>query len=435
MESILLSNDEKRPLDYHLAEFSFRFSIILLLIVILTVIWSFSIDTLLSAIMQQIDPCENACMNVFKPAEWTGLRWLSAGLLGIISSGPFLIHQMHRFSRNGLFPNERNWFVGWLICGWLFSILILYFITWHLAPFLYQLGHQFQSGIGLDAKYDATESLSLVIGLSWLFLTAFLSFSALIFASKFHLLHRENADWWRLRVYGLTILMIWAVLPPSSPGIWIATAAAVIVVLEFISQPLMNQSPLLSREIKELMDEEGGIRRMVMVDCHCDGGNHACSPSEGMGHFSSPGICQNPMEQDRLLETIRNAAATDIIISGCDGEPLPINLKQNLAMLKVQYRGLDLMRVHASRTQTCAHPMLDRDIQLASLESPWSRNKVLENIRDTIKEHPQIEFLYSPNALPFGTYLHPNQSFIQADLSPDEWKWLTLSGCNLRQLR
>ena len=41
----------------------------LLLIVILTVIWSFSIDTLLSAIIQQIDPCENACMNVFK-AEW-----------------------------------------------------------------------------------------------------------------------------------------------------------------------------------------------------------------------------------------------------------------------------------------------------------------------------------------------------------------------------
>ena len=50
-----------------------------------------------------------------------------------------------------------------------------------------------------------------------------LSFSALIFASKFHLLHRENADWWRLRVHGLTILMIWAVLPPASPGIWIAT--------------------------------------------------------------------------------------------------------------------------------------------------------------------------------------------------------------------
>ena len=114
---------------------------------------------------------------------------------------------------------------------------------------------------------------------------------------------------------------------------------------------------------------------------------------------------------------------------------MPINLKQNLAMLKVRYRGLDLMRVHASRTQTCTHPMLDRDIQLASLESPWSRNKVLENIRDTIKEYPQIEFLYSAKALPFGTYLHPNQSFIQADFSPDERKWLSSSGCNLRELR
>ena len=49
-------------------------------------------------------------------------------------------------------------------------------------------------------------------------------------------------------------------------------------------------------------------------------------------------------------------------------------------MLKVQYRGLDLMRVHASRTYMYVSNV-DRDIQLASLESPWSRNKVLENIR------------------------------------------------------
>ena len=385
--------------------------------------------------MLQIDPCETACMNVFKPAEWTGLRWLSAGLLGIMSSGPFFIHQMHQFSRNGLLPNERNWFLGWLICGWIFSILTLYVITWHLTPFLYQLGHQFQSGVGLHAKYDATESLSLAIGLSWLFLTAFLSFSALVFASKFHLLNSENADWWRLRVYGLTILMTWAILPPASPGVWIATAAAVIVVLEFISQPLMNQRPLLSNEINEIMDEEGGIRRMLMIDCHCDGGMQACSSTSGMGHFSSPGICQNPTERDRLLETIRSASPTDIIISGCDGEPLPISLKDNLALLKVQYRGLDLMRVHASRTETCIYPMLDKDVQLASLVSPWSRNKAFENVLEVMQVHPEIEFLYSPNALPFGTYLNPNQSFIRADFTPDEINRLSALGCNLQELR
>ena len=89
------------------------------------------------------------------------------------------------------------------------------------------------------------------------------------------------------------------------------------------------------------------------------------------------------------FETIRNAAATDIIISGCDGEPLPINpFGQNLAMLKVQYRGLDLMRVHASRTQTCAHPMLDVETYNSHRLIPHGLEiKVLENIRDTIKEH------------------------------------------------
>ena len=73
----------------HLDELSRRFTYVVILVIILTGIWSFSIDQILRYTLQQLDPCNQSCINIFSPDEWAGTRWLSAALLGIFTAAPF----------------------------------------------------------------------------------------------------------------------------------------------------------------------------------------------------------------------------------------------------------------------------------------------------------------------------------------------------------
>ena len=124
MGGLKLADDEDVPIENHLSEFSYRASILLLLIAILTVVWSLKIDSILTFSMSILDPCINSCMNVFEPAEWTALRWLSSALLAVISVGPIAIQQIYSFSAKGLMPGERRWLLSWLssTCRWIESI-------------------------------------------------------------------------------------------------------------------------------------------------------------------------------------------------------------------------------------------------------------------------------------------------------------------------
>ena len=49
----------------HLDELSRRFTYVVILVIILTGIWSFSIDQILRYTLQQLDPCNQSCINIF----------------------------------------------------------------------------------------------------------------------------------------------------------------------------------------------------------------------------------------------------------------------------------------------------------------------------------------------------------------------------------
>ena len=51
----------------HLDEFSRRLTSVVILVVILSGVWSFSIDEILRYLLDRLDPCEDSCVNIFSP--------------------------------------------------------------------------------------------------------------------------------------------------------------------------------------------------------------------------------------------------------------------------------------------------------------------------------------------------------------------------------
>ncbi|MGY8670017.1 MAG: twin-arginine translocase subunit TatC, partial [Candidatus Poseidoniales archaeon] len=192
MGGLKLAADEDLPLDNHLSEFSYRASLLLLLVAILTVVWSFQIDSILTYTMRVLDPCLDSCMNVFEPAEWTALRWLSSALLAMISVGPLAIQQIYSFSARGLMPAERRWLLSWLASTWLLACGSIYFTMNYLMPKFFAMGHSVQADVGLIGRYDAAETLGLSLALAWSELMVLIAISALIIAGKTNMVHREN---------------------------------------------------------------------------------------------------------------------------------------------------------------------------------------------------------------------------------------------------
>ena len=103
MNDLHLPSDVKDSFQSHLEELFRRISTIVVLVVILTGIWSLSIDQILNHLLTKLDPCDGSCVNIFSPEEWAGTRWLSAGLLAIFT---------WRFYHNANLFIWEKWFIA-----------------------------------------------------------------------------------------------------------------------------------------------------------------------------------------------------------------------------------------------------------------------------------------------------------------------------------
>ena len=123
MNDLQLSSDDRSSVQSHLDELSRKITSVVILVIILSIIWSFSIDQILNYVLNKLDPCENSCINIFSPDEWAGTRWLSAALIGLFTAAPYAMVQAYSFARPGLLPSERRGFVLWMAIMWTLSFI------------------------------------------------------------------------------------------------------------------------------------------------------------------------------------------------------------------------------------------------------------------------------------------------------------------------
>ena len=76
--SVLLEQDKNRALQSHLDELTWRTTLLFSAVVILTLAWSYFVDDVLDGLLTMLKPCAGDCLNVYDPAQWSAVRWLTA---------------------------------------------------------------------------------------------------------------------------------------------------------------------------------------------------------------------------------------------------------------------------------------------------------------------------------------------------------------------
>ena len=416
--SLQLEHDQRSPVQEHLNELTARVTLLLFLSTLSTIAWLTQVDAILDAVLRYLNPCETGCLNLFDPAKWSAVRWMTAAVLGLLSVMPFVLHQAWSFARPGLLPAERKWLRNWFFAGICSVILAVLSTIGLLFPFLFDTGHQTHQSMQLDARYDAVHMLSIVIAVIWSEIIVACAVFAMMLAGMSGMLNEETADWWRIRIYGLVLLLLLASLPEFG-GLAVVLVMLAISTIEFCSRKWLRSPPPTMFGQRKIMDSEGSVRNIVMVDCSCSGAALPL-PKQLNAPFpihSAHSLCTSNKEREHLLEKILQHRLTDVIISGCSSNPLPKSFKSNCHSIGCSLRGLDLLQTQSHRTLPSPFLLTEIELKIATLEDPWPESTIPQRIFSLL-EHSKVDELIldtRPTSESWGMQLRPEQVLLQLE--------------------
>ena len=408
MNDLHLSSDDRSSVQSHLDELSKRLTAVIILIIILTGIWSFSIDEILNYVLGRLDPCEESCVNIFSPDEWAGTRWLSAAIIGLLTAMPFAIHQTYSFAKPGLLPSERRAFVIWMSMMWIFAFGSLVFIMTEFLPWLYSYGHSFNNDTGLIGRYDAAEMLRISISIAWAMILVLAAMSVVTIAGISKLLWSGNAGWWRLRIHGIMLILLWLVIPVNLPGLLFTLTILASGIVELIGWKSFRAPMPIGYGMQELLDFEGRVHRVLYVDCRCCGTSPKIMPLKGMGLVEFTSVCRDTQEQDNLLDVVKRFNATKVVFSGCSVESMPVDYIDSLRFLGCDATTLNLARISVARTD---NNDIDLKLAMASQTKPWSEENVVKRCLELLEGSGISTILYGKE-IPFGMNLQSDEAWI-----------------------
>ncbi len=392
----------------HLDELYRRVSVVIILVVILTVIWSISIDQILHSVLLQLDPCGGSCINIFSPDEWAGTRWLSAALIALFTAAPFAMLQAYSFARPGLLPSERKAFVIWMTLMWILAIVSLYFTVFEFLPWLYAYGHSFNEGTGLVGRYDAAEMLRITISIAWAIILVLASMTIVAIAGAANLLWKGNSGWWRLRIHGFMLMLLWLVIPQGLPGLLVTLTFMASGLVELAGWRSFRAKMPIGHGLMDLLDSDGGTHRVLYVDCSCHGTSPSITALKGMGRVSYRAICRSSEQQDNLLDIVKRFGADKLVFSGCLVSSFPVDYIDSLRFLGCSTQTLNLAHLSTIRTDGNT---VDLDLAMACLVQPWSESSMVQRCLNVIS-NSKIERIRYGSEIPFGLNLQPNEAWI-----------------------
>ena len=389
--SILLESDRFESPQNHLNELSLRVTIVFLFVAGLTVAWSLGVDRILERLIAHLQPCQGPCMNVYDPAQWSAVRWSTALMLGYLSSLPLILHHLHRFCKPGLLDSEYRFFKRWTAWTAIATLLVTYAIVVKFLPAVYTYGFEQHQAAGLVAQYNTVHVVMLAVYLVWITWIFTATMVLLATGGKLGIITASTANWFRLRIYGLGVLLIVATLPEHAASLGLPLVASYLVLNEVVGNRWFNLSAAVEGEAKPKFDREGRRRKFAVVDCACLGANehHGFAATNGCTVLRLTGLCASQNEQESTLEHIIRNGISDIVITGCNGQPFPDAFVENLGRLRTEYHGLDLMRLRSHRVGT-PHPRLDNDLAMASMYADVLGGSTDRWLTEAIERHGLI---------------------------------------------
>lgn len=416
--SLQLERDSRVHVQSHLDELTSRVTLVFALIAATTLLFSTQIDDWLDVLLASIDPCQTDCLNLYDPARWSAVRWLSATLAATLACMPILLYQAWSFANKGLLPSERSWMVRWMIGGTLSSLGIIGMTLFWLLPMLFESGHAIQTEMGLVARYDAVLMLTISVAVIWTQMVVTVAILGMAIAGQLGVLNQQTADWWRLRCYSLVLMLLYASLPEFG-SLALTLMIASVFVIELMCKAWLQQSAPQVVDSVTFMDEEGGARRPVLIECLCGG---AATPLPAPIDLNMPrllykNLCGSTQQRESVYDALRASRSTDAFVTGCDSTPLGSKFLKNCSALGVRTSGLDLLARQSYRTRPPHHPEVEFQVMAAQLNQPWPVSQRMDRVRSIIEANPEVTFVYTSKQSDelWGLQLKPNQILIKIE--------------------
>ena len=390
--AVLLEQDLQQPVQVHLNELTWRTTVVFATVSLLTLAWSIMVDNVLDIVLENLKPCPGECLNVYDPAQWSAVRWLTSLLLGALSALPLIAFHVLQFSKPGLLPGEYHALRTWMLTLALGLVAIVYLLVNHWLPALYAAGFTQHNNAGLAAQYSAIDMLLVAAFCVWASMVVAATWTALVVMGRLGVVNRTTADVWRLRLYGVGSLLLALSTPDHAQPLLLPLLATYWTSSEIMGQRWLRAAPLAQGYAVERLDMEGRRQRIALIDCSCEGGNahHGHAAVDGYSTVSVEGICTTSSSRTAVLEHLIQANITDAVITGCDGNPCPKQFKENIDHLGVRLHGLNLMAFQNHRVANPT-PNLDVRIGLNTLPSLFTESARQQNLTKLVEENQYIK--------------------------------------------
>lgn len=352
--TILLESDKDTAIQSHLNELSKRTILVFITIATLTLIWSFSVDELLRDFLAMLHPCQGDCLNVYDPAQWSAIRWLTALYLAFLSSLPLLLHHVHRFAKPGLAINEYKALKRCTVFGTVLLVLNFILMTTTLLPMLFEAGHENHQSVGLSAQYSAVEILTIATYLTWIFGLMLISWLVMFTAGQLRLLTQTTAEWWRVRVYGITSILILLTVPEQAQALSVPLVALTLASNEFFARPWFSQTNLVSGRMTDWFDDEGRRRRLAVIQSYDYSKRISPNLAKEAGYslLTVENWHESQDDREKVLLFIQHQRITDVMLNHDDKNKLPVFIEENFERLDIKTHAHN----HANVDQWAVHP-------------------------------------------------------------------------------
>lgn len=428
--SILLESDANTPVQSHFDELTFRTTVVFLSVSLLSLAWLFVIDSVLANLLDHLQPCPDACLNVYEPAEWSVVRWLTAIVLGMLSALPLMVHHFLRFAKPGLLPGEYRALRRWTWGGTAGVALLSAGLLGWLFPWAYDAGHRHHLSVNLVAQYNAVDILLYAVLSVWMLMLFTFTWLSLVFLGKGGILNQQTAEFWRWRIYGLGTLLLLLSVPEHNTGLGLVLLLLYWSSSELIGSRWFTMVPSHFGISKTRLDHEGRKRRILIADCSCLGANahYGVNPIEGYSMMRFGGICSSKTDRNQLMEHVLSNRISDVIITGCDTAPCPKRLKNNFNTLGTSLRGFDLMGLQNHRPGMPLRPQLDVEMSLVSLNDPFPEHGMPQRLIHLMKENSILpeEILLRENG-PLGWSSFERDDVLLLRIEPESKQWSPLA--------
>ena len=378
--------DVVRDVEAHLDELARRSAVVMMAFLIGAVGAWWWFDAWFVTLLQQVAGATTTDLAFYGPHDVARLKWGSIAIVGLITSSPMIAYQFNAFASPGMLGSERALLARVCMLAPLVLIAIVIMLMAAFGP-VFHFGLEYDRSLGFEPRYDILAWYSMSIAILWCATVSMLICVIGYGITRSWIASGERFDPWRVRLHLVQAAMLLIGVGSHAEALWLPFTMLSAVTLELCMVRTDGAVNAVTR-----YDAHGARRRVAIVDCSCYGTLRPFTKdrSRGCAHHTTPGLCASESEVERLLEHAMHGGWTDMVITGCDLDPLPAPLIDDAGHLRIRLHGLDVRKEQFKRTSPCSEPA-DQDV------AHWNRVEILEH--GIIRPLPQIGAYLEPDAI------------------------------------